>query len=142
MSLLIGTSQLVCALNFTMLYKNAAARSILRAISSSNAPVARSALAGNVFRARLTSSARYPVRPTSPSLALAADKPVTTALVRYASASAKTGEENAESEPDMMAGMKKDFVCCSTLCPATIGLAGAIAIAIVNVAVNLRNCFF
>lgn len=93
-----------------MLYKNAAARSVLRAISSSNAPVARSALASNVFRARLTSSARYPVRPTSsPSLALAAHKPVTTALVRYASASAKSGEGNAESEPDMMAGMKKDF---------------------------------
>lgn len=126
-----------------MLYKNAAARSVLRAISSSNAPVARSALASNVFRARLTSSARYPVRPTSsPSLALAAHKPVTTALVRYASASAKSGEGNAESEPDMMAGMKKDFVCCSTLCPVTIGLAGAIAIAILNVAVNLRNCFF
>ncbi|PYH34660.1 DUF3429 domain-containing protein [Aspergillus neoniger CBS 115656] len=87
-----------------MLYRTTAARSVLRAISSSNASVARSALSNNVFKAPLTSSARYPARPTtSPSLALAARKPVTTALVRYASTSAKEGEE-----PDMMAGIKTE----------------------------------
>lgn len=77
-----------------MLYRTTAARSVLRAISSSNASVARSALSNNVFKAPLTSSARYPARPTtSPSLALAARKPVTTALVRYASTSAKVSWE-------------------------------------------------
>ncbi|EHA20706.1 hypothetical protein CBS63078_2124 [Aspergillus niger] len=87
-----------------MLYRTTAARSVLRAISSSNASVARSALSNNVFKAPLTSSARFPARPTtSPSLALAARKPVTTALVRYASTSAKEGEE-----PDMMAGIKTE----------------------------------
>ncbi|GLB12338.1 hypothetical protein AtubIFM57258_010018 [Aspergillus tubingensis] len=87
-----------------MLYRTTAARSVLRAISSSNVSVARSALSNNVFKAPLTSSARYPARPTtSPSLALAARKPVTTALVRYASTSAKEGEE-----PDMMAGIKTE----------------------------------
>ena len=81
---------------------------MLRAISSSNAPVARSALAGNAFRARLMSSVRYPARPTaSPSLALAAHKPVTTALVRYAST---TGSHEGEDEPDMSSAIKKDFV--------------------------------
>ncbi|GKZ27081.1 hypothetical protein AbraIFM66951_004464 [Aspergillus brasiliensis] len=87
-----------------MLYRTTAARSVLRAISSSNASVARSALSNNVFKAPLTSSARYPARPTtSPSLALAARKPVTTALVRYASTSSKEGED-----PDMMAGIKTE----------------------------------
>ncbi|GLA10998.1 hypothetical protein AnigIFM62618_000601 [Aspergillus niger] len=87
-----------------MLYRTTAARSVLGAISSSNASVARSALSNNVFKAPLTSSARFPARPTtSPSLALAARKPVTTALVRYASTSAKEGEE-----PDMMAGIKTE----------------------------------
>lgn len=72
-----------------MLYRNAAARSALRAISSSNASVARSALGNNIFKAQLTSSARA-IRPTTkPSFSLAAHKPVTTALVRYASSSAK-----------------------------------------------------
>ncbi|RAK97589.1 DUF3429 domain-containing protein [Aspergillus ibericus CBS 121593] len=87
-----------------MLYRTTAARSVLRAISSSNASVARSALSNNVFKAPLTSSARYPARPTtSPSLALAARKPVTTALVRYASTSSKDGED-----VDMMAGIKTE----------------------------------
>ncbi|GKZ30933.1 hypothetical protein AbraIFM66950_010707 [Aspergillus brasiliensis] len=87
-----------------MLYRTTAARSVLRAISSSNASVARSALSNNVFKAPLTSSARYPARPTtSPSLALAARKPVTTALIRYASTSSKEGED-----PDMMAGIKTE----------------------------------
>ncbi|KKK20047.1 hypothetical protein ARAM_004468 [Aspergillus rambellii] len=84
-----------------MLYRHTAARSVLRAFSSSNASVARSSLVNNVFKAPLTSSARYPARPTvSPSLALAARKPVTTALVRYASTS--KGDEDV----DVMAGMR------------------------------------
>ncbi|RAH40278.1 DUF3429 domain-containing protein [Aspergillus brunneoviolaceus CBS 621.78] len=88
-----------------MLYRTTAARSVLRALQSSNASVARSALSNNVFKAPLTSSARFPVRPTtSPSLALAARKPVTTALIRHASTSHKDGEEDT----DMMAGMKAE----------------------------------
>ncbi|KAA8648688.1 hypothetical protein EYZ11_008784 [Aspergillus tanneri] len=88
-----------------MLYRTAAARSVLRALSSSNASVARSTLTSNVFKAPLTSAARYPARPTSsPSLALAARKPITTALVRYASSVSK--EEHGEEEVDMMAGIK------------------------------------
>ncbi|KAL4945383.1 hypothetical protein BDV06DRAFT_209491 [Aspergillus oleicola] len=87
-----------------MLYRQTAARSVLRAISSSNASVARSSLVNNVFKARLTSSARAPARPTiSSSLALTAHKPVTTALVRYASSSSKTDED-----VDVMAGIKGD----------------------------------
>lgn len=66
-----------------MLYRNSVARSVLRAISSSNASVARSTLSNNVFKAHLTSSARFPARASS--LALTTRKPVTTALVRYAS---------------------------------------------------------
>lgn len=77
----------------TMLYRTTAARSALRALSNTNASVARSSLAGNVFKAPLTSAARFPARPTSsPTLALAARKPVTTALVRYASSSSKVSE--------------------------------------------------
>ncbi|KAL2841642.1 hypothetical protein BJX68DRAFT_245291 [Aspergillus pseudodeflectus] len=87
-----------------MLYRHTAARSVLRAISSSNASVARSSLVNNVFKAQLTSSARYPTRPTvSPSMALATRKPVTTALVRYASSSHKSDEDI-----DVMAGIKGD----------------------------------
>ncbi|KAI9932987.1 hypothetical protein MW887_009241 [Aspergillus wentii] len=87
-----------------MLYRNAAARSVLRAISSSNASVARSTLGNNVFKAQLATSARHAIRPT-PSMALAARKPVTTALVRYASTSSKDGEDQ---DPDVMAGMKSE----------------------------------
>jgi hypothetical protein len=78
-----------------MLYRNAAARSALRAIQSSNASVARSSMGAPIFKAQLTSSARA-VRPAiKPSFALAAHKPVTTALVRYASSSAKVGVVSA-----------------------------------------------
>ncbi|PLN81430.1 hypothetical protein BDW42DRAFT_169054 [Aspergillus taichungensis] len=86
-----------------MLYRTTAARSALRALSHTNASVARSSLVGNVFKAPLTSAARS-VRP-SPSLALAARKPVTTALVRYASTSK---EPVAEQDDDVMAGMKTE----------------------------------
>lgn len=69
-----------------MLYRNVAVRSAFRALSSSNASVARSALTNNVLKAPLMSSARYPARPaTSPSFAVTSYKPVTTALVRHAS---------------------------------------------------------
>ena len=72
-----------------MLYRATAARSAFRAVSSSNASVTRSILGNPIFKAQLTSSARA-VRPAvKPSFALAAHKPVTTALVRYASSSAK-----------------------------------------------------
>ncbi|KAJ5280886.1 hypothetical protein N7478_006258 [Penicillium angulare] len=85
-----------------MMYRNFAARSALRAISSSNASVARSALTNPAFKAQLTSSARA-IRPTTkPSFALAAHKPVTTALIRHASSSSNDGEV------DMMAGMKSE----------------------------------
>lgn len=78
-----------------MLYRNTAARSVLRAISSSNASVARSSMGNPIFKAQLTSSARH-VRPAvKPSFALAAHKPVTTALVRYASSSS-----NVRAFPD------------------------------------------
>lgn len=72
-----------------MLFRNVAARSTLRALQSSNASVARSALGNSVFKAQLTSSARSAFRPAvKPSFALAAHKPVTMALVRHASSSA------------------------------------------------------
>ncbi|KAL4921755.1 hypothetical protein BDW62DRAFT_116590 [Aspergillus aurantiobrunneus] len=88
-----------------MLYRQTAARSVLRAISSFNASVARSSLVNNVFKANLTSSARSPARPTvSSSLAVAAHKPVTTALVRYASTSPNKSDEDV----DVMAGIKGD----------------------------------
>ncbi|KAJ5221644.1 uncharacterized protein N7469_010531 [Penicillium citrinum] len=86
-----------------MLYRATAARSVLRAVSSSNASVARSTLVNPVFKAPLTSSARA-IRPSvKPSFALAAHKPVTTALVRHASSSSKDDED-----VDMMAGMKSE----------------------------------
>lgn len=72
----------------TMLYRMSAARAAFRAASASNSSaVARSALCGNVFKAQLTSAARPSARlpAGSSKLALAAHKPVTTALVRYAS---------------------------------------------------------
>jgi hypothetical protein len=112
-----------------MFYRNVAARSALRAISSSNTSVARSTLVNNVFKAPLTSAARFPARPTtSPSLALAARKPVTTTLVRYASTSSKVRESSSliviqpfadrfvqegkegEEDVDMMAGIKSEAV--------------------------------
>ncbi|KAL3479123.1 hypothetical protein BJX99DRAFT_223125 [Aspergillus californicus] len=87
-----------------MLYRQTAARSVLRAISSSNASVARSSLVNNVFKAQLTSSARHPARPVvSSKLALTAHKPVTTALVRHASSS-----PNSDDDVDVMAGIKGD----------------------------------
>ncbi|GIC90758.1 DUF3429 domain-containing protein [Aspergillus udagawae] len=94
-----------------MLYRNSVARSVLRAISSSNASVARSTFSNNVFKAHLTSSARFPARASS--LALATRKPVTTALVRYASSvpgSTNVSKEAkvAEEDHDMMAGIKTE----------------------------------
>ncbi|EAL89637.1 DUF3429 domain-containing protein [Aspergillus fumigatus Af293] len=94
-----------------MLYRNSVARSVLRAISSSNASVARSTLSNNVFNAHLTSSARFPARASS--LALTTRKPVTTALVRYASSvpgSTNVPKEAkvAEEDHDMMAGIKTE----------------------------------
>ncbi|KAL3438460.1 hypothetical protein BDV09DRAFT_159868 [Aspergillus tetrazonus] len=92
-----------------MLYRQTAARSALRAISSSNASVARSSLVNNVFKAQLTSSARSPARPSvSSSLALSAQKPVTTALVRYASTGTKTVLQKSDEDIDVMAGIKGD----------------------------------
>lgn len=84
---------------------------MLRAISSSNASVARSTLSNNVFKAHLTSSARFPARASS--LALTTRKPVTTALVRYASSvpgSTNVPKEAkvAEEDHDMMAGIKTE----------------------------------
>lgn len=95
------------------MYRSAAARSLFRAAASSNASVARSTLPRSVFKAQLTSSARQSVRLTSPSLALAARKPVTTALVRYATTStnAERDEPVAEEDTDVMAGMKAEAVC-------------------------------
>ncbi|KAJ6149450.1 hypothetical protein N7471_000649, partial [Penicillium samsonianum] len=86
------------------MYRNAAARSALRAFSSSNASVARSALGNQICKAQMTSSARNLLRPSAPSFALAAHKPVTTALVRYSSSSAKHDEDDI----DVMAGMKSE----------------------------------
>jgi hypothetical protein len=50
--------------------------------------VARSSLSNQIFKAQMTSSARNAIRPSAPSFALAAHKPVTTALVRFSSSSA------------------------------------------------------
>ncbi|KAJ6161209.1 hypothetical protein N7470_004605 [Penicillium chermesinum] len=75
-----------------MLFRNVAARSTLRALQSSNASVARSAWATPAIRPAI-----------KPNFALAAHKPVTTALVRYASTAAKDDED-----VDMMAGMKSE----------------------------------
>ncbi|QGA17699.1 hypothetical protein EYB26_005374 [Talaromyces marneffei] len=94
-----------------MLYRMSAARAAFRAASSSNASAAvRATIPGNFFRAQLTSAARQ--RLTTPSLALAVRKPVTTALVRYASTATGKGASAAvlheEEEPDMLAGVKSD----------------------------------
>ncbi|KAL1965082.1 hypothetical protein VTN77DRAFT_6142 [Rasamsonia byssochlamydoides] len=93
-----------------MLFRTSAARTAFRALSSSNASAIRSSIPRGVFRAQLTSSARQSVRLTSaPNLALAVRKPVTTALVRYATTVAKkTDEQPAEEDVDMMAGIKND----------------------------------
>ncbi|RJE22521.1 hypothetical protein PHISCL_05128 [Aspergillus sclerotialis] len=94
-----------------MLYRNVAVRSAFRALSSSNASVARSALTNNVLKAPLMSSARYPARPaTSPSFAVTGYKPVTTALIRHASTTSagKDEKQPGEEDLDMMAGIKSD----------------------------------
>ncbi|KAL1999580.1 hypothetical protein VTN02DRAFT_4310 [Thermoascus thermophilus] len=94
-----------------MLYRTTAARSVLRALSTSNSSVARSTLSRGIFKAQLTSSARQPARLTSsPSLALAFRKPATTALVRYASTTGKAERDGkpAEEDVDMMASVKSD----------------------------------
>ena len=94
-----------------MLYRTAAARSLFRAAASSNASVARSALTSTVFKAQLTSSARQSPLTHPTTLALAARKPVSTALVRYAS-TAKSVETSpvGDADVDMMAGVKNDIV--------------------------------
>jgi hypothetical protein len=92
------------------MYRNAAARSVFRAISSSNASVARSTLGNQMFTAQLTSSARA-IRPTvKPSFALAAHKPVTTALVRYASSSAKVSDYKTHSDEERVQWLTNPFV--------------------------------
>jgi hypothetical protein len=69
-----------------MLYRISTARAAFRAASSANASSIRSSLPSSIFRAQLTSSTRQSARLTSaPNVALAVRKPVTTALVRYAS---------------------------------------------------------
>lgn len=113
-----------------MFYRATAARSALRAISHSNASVARSSLPGSAFKAQLTTSTR--AKPTS--LALAARKPVSSALVRYASSKGSRFEpvdysdtkvaeiektpspatqlkDPVDEEVDMMAGVRGDVVC-------------------------------
>ncbi|EFR03777.1 hypothetical protein MGYG_06777 [Nannizzia gypsea CBS 118893] len=91
-----------------MLYRTAAARSVLRAVSSSNASIARSAWTNTTFKAQLTTSARQWVGPRSTSMALSAFRqPVTTALVRYSSTEAKKPAAE-EHDIDMMAGVKND----------------------------------
>ncbi|KAK2739552.1 hypothetical protein FQN55_009428 [Onygenales sp. PD_40] len=98
-----------------MFYRTAAARSILRAATSSNASIARSSLSSTVFKAQLTSSVRQSAFPRSASLALVARKPTTAALVRYATTSAKATDVEAakagaeEEDVDMMAGVKSDM---------------------------------
>ncbi|EAS36229.3 uncharacterized protein CIMG_01583 [Coccidioides immitis RS] len=94
-----------------MFYRATAARSILRAAPSTvNASITRSILTNTIFKSQFTASARQSpfVRPTT--LALATRKPVTTALVRYAStAEKKAGTELVEDpDVDMMAGVKND----------------------------------
>ncbi|EEH40746.1 hypothetical protein PAAG_02722 [Paracoccidioides lutzii Pb01] len=97
-----------------MFYRTAAARSILRAASSSNVSMARSAFSSTIFKAPLTSSVRQPPFPRSTSLALAARKPAATALLRYASTAAvKTSDAVPkaveEEDIDMMAGVRSDM---------------------------------
>ncbi|DAA75639.1 TPA_exp: Uncharacterized protein A8136_1361 [Trichophyton benhamiae CBS 112371] len=91
-----------------MLYRTAAARSVLRAVSSSNASIARSAWTNTAFKAQLTTSARQWAGPRSTSMALSPFRqPVTTALVRYSSTEAKKTLIE-EPDVDMMAGVKND----------------------------------
>lgn len=90
-----------------MFCRISAARAAFRAATSSSVSATaavRSSASASVFRAQLTSAARQ--RLTTPSLALAVRKPVTTALVRYAS----TVPGHPEDEPDMLAGVKSDAV--------------------------------
>ncbi|KAJ5482719.1 hypothetical protein N7539_006165 [Penicillium diatomitis] len=95
-----------------MLYRASAARSVLRAVSSSNASVARSVLGNPIFKAQLTSSARA-VRPAvKPNFALAIHKPVTTALIRHASSSAKD-----DDDVDMMADAAEQWASSNAAAP-------------------------
>lgn len=101
-----------------MFYRTTAARSLLRAATTSNASIARSTLSSTIFKAQLTSSARqFPRFQTPSSLALATHKPMTTALVRFSSTTTnKHATDVAENTPvedadvDMMAGVKNDVV--------------------------------
>lgn len=113
-----------------MFFRATAARSALRAVSHSNASVARSSLSGGAFKAQLTTFTRA----TPTSLALATRKPVSSALVRYASSAGSRFEpidlsetkvaeiektpspatqmkDPTEEDVDMMAGVRGDVVC-------------------------------
>ncbi|EDN03683.1 DUF3429 superfamily domain containing protein [Histoplasma capsulatum] len=99
-----------------MFFRTAVTRSILRAASSSNVSTTRLALSGTIFKAQLTSSVRQPAVIHATSLAVAARKPTTTALIRYASTAAvKTSDAvpppkvEEEEDVDMMAGVKGDM---------------------------------
>ncbi|EEP80463.1 conserved hypothetical protein [Uncinocarpus reesii 1704] len=94
-----------------MFYRAAAARSLFRASPSAvNASITRSVLTNTVFKSQFTVSARQSPFARPSTLALATRKPVTTALVRYASTSdKKLGTELVEDpDIDMMAGVKND----------------------------------
>ncbi|CRG84795.1 hypothetical protein PISL3812_01990 [Talaromyces islandicus] len=130
-----------------MLYRMSAARAAFRAASASNtSAVARSALCSNVFKAQLTSAARPSARltPGSSKLALAVHKPVTTALVRYASSKSQPTVPEDE-DIDMMAGVKNDVkVIKETFTLAEVpkealyfGLAGVIP----YLATSVNTCY-
>ncbi|EEQ33515.1 hypothetical protein McanMca71_004707 [Microsporum canis] len=95
-----------------MLCRTAAARSVLRAVSGSNASISRNAWSNTVFKAQLSTASRQWVGPRSASMAVSAfRKPATTALVRYATTEAvQKAQKSLVEEPDvdMMAGVKND----------------------------------
>ncbi|WEW60742.1 hypothetical protein PRK78_006229 [Emydomyces testavorans] len=93
-----------------MFHRAALARSILRtAPSTAHASITRSALTNSIFKSQFTGHARQLPFPRPSTLALATRKPVTTALVRYASTADKPGMKAVQdSDVDMMAGVRND----------------------------------
>ncbi|KAN0071323.1 Protein of unknown function (DUF3429) domain containing protein [Elaphomyces granulatus] len=95
-----------------MLNQTFAGRALFRAVSSSKASVARFSVSRSGFKAQLSSSAHQSVRLTTPtSLALSLHRPLTTALIRYASTVPSKTEMDgkpAEEDIDMMAGIRSD----------------------------------
>ncbi|KAK2731472.1 hypothetical protein FQN57_003367 [Myotisia sp. PD_48] len=100
-----------------MFCRTTATRAVFRAIATPKASIGRCGLVNTVFKAQLTYSRTQSFVPQSPSLAISAyRKPVSTALVRYASTLSKDSlaprlskDGIEEEDVDMMAGVRGDM---------------------------------